>query len=51
MENVHSDVTVERVNNIFASSISQVIKQASSSAVKSFLFNLAMRFKKAELER
>ncbi|RMX40434.1 hypothetical protein pdam_00009465 [Pocillopora damicornis] len=31
--------------------LAQVIKQASSSAVKSFLFNLAMRFKKAELER
>ena len=29
----------------------QVIKQVSSSSIKSFLFNLAMRSKKAELER
>ena len=39
------------VNIIFASFISQVMKQVSSGTVKSFLFNLAMRFKKAELER
>lgn len=41
-------VSVPRVlNRVY----DKVIKQASSSAVKSFLFNLAMRFKKAELER